>query len=237
MRLDKFICKSTHLNKSEAKEAIENGQVSRNGAIVYEANIQIHQDNAVTLNNKILTLRPFNYILINKPQNTICSNVDEKYPSIFNRVLVQCDDELHVAGRLDADTTGLLLATDDGRWSFDITRPEKQCKKVYRVQLSKPISSSAAEQFLAGIWLQGEKKPTLPAVLEVITSQDVRLTITEGKYHQVKRMFAAIGNRVLALHREKIGEVTLDIDEGHWRHLTPEEVASFWFNEKTINEY
>ena len=227
MRLDKFICKSTQLSKAEARAEISLGAVRRNGIVLNNADTQIHKDNTVTLHDDILILRPFNYVLIHKPKNTICSNVDEKYPSLLNNIQRHFDDELHIAGRLDADTTGLVLATDDGRWSFDITRPEKQCKKVYHAQLSRPIASSAINQFSNGILLQGEKNVTLPATLEILSPQGVRLTITEGKYHQVKRMFAAVGNKVIALHRESIGEVTLNIEEGQWRHLTQQEISSF----------
>lgn len=227
MRLDKFVCKSTQLSKAEARAEISVGAVRRNGIVLNNADTQIHKDNTVTLHDDILILRPFNYVLIHKPKNTICSNVDEKYPSLLNNIQRHFDDELHIAGRLDADTTGLVLATDDGRWSFDITRPEKQCKKVYRAQLSRPIALSAISQFSSGILLQGEKNVTLPAKLEVLSPQDVRLTIIEGKYHQVKRMFAAVGNRVTALHRERVGKVILDIEEGKWRQLTSQEVLSF----------
>ena len=117
--------------------------------------------------------------------------------------------------------------TDDGRWSFDIIRPSKACKKVYRVGLSRSIKDDVSDRFLRGVQLQGESKLTLPAELEIINKNDVRLTLTEGKYHQVKRMFAAVGNRVVSLHREKIGDISLDVEIGKWRYLTADEVNSF----------
>ena len=134
--------------------------------------------------------------------------------------------ELHIAGRLDADTTGLVLITDDGRWSFNITRPSQHCEKVYRVGLSREIAGDVAAKFEKGIMLQGEPQLTLPAVLAVIGPKEVLLTITEGKFHQVKRMFSAVGNRVVELHREKIGEVSLDVDVGQWRYFSRSEVQS-----------
>lgn len=135
--------------------------------------------------------------------------------------------ELHIAGRLDADTTGLVLITDDGRWSFNITRPNQGCEKVYRVGLSRPIADDVAIKFEQGIQLQGEKKLTAPAILDVISQKEVLLTITEGKFHQVKRMFAAVGNRVVSLHRERIGQINLDVAIGQWRYLSTDEIASF----------
>ncbi|MFA0442302.1 16S rRNA pseudouridine(516) synthase [Vibrio sp. 10N.286.49.C2] len=227
MRLDKFVCKSTLLTRAEALAVITSGDVSVNGAPEYSERSQVHKNNVVTLRGERLTCRPFRYIVMHKTADTICSNIDEVYPSLFNQIDVENKQELHIAGRLDADTTGLVLITDDGRWSFNIITPSKQCEKVYRVKLLRPIALDAEERFVTGIQLQGEDTLTKPAKLEAISSCDVRLTITEGKFHQVKRMFSAVGNKVIALHREKIGDVELDVGAGEWRYLTEREVASF----------
>ncbi|WP_122054913.1 pseudouridine synthase [Vibrio sp. Evd11] len=227
MRLDKYLCKSTELTKLEAVQRIQNGEVSVNSVVVLDESTQVHESNTILLNGDALTLREFRYLLMHKPAGTICSNIDEVYPSLFNYIEIEKASELHIAGRLDADTTGLVLITDDGRWSFNITLPTKSCKKVYRVTLSREIKDDVADKFKAGIQLQGEQKLTRPAELEVITSKEVLLTITEGKFHQVKRMFAAVGNRVVGLHREQIGDVGLDVEAGQWRYLTKAEVDSF----------
>lgn len=227
MRLDKYICQSTSFSREQALVFIEAGQVKVNGTVVTKASSQAHQNNCVSLNNQVLTLRPFRYLLIHKPKDTICSNKDEKYPSVLNTLTIEHVEALHIAGRLDADTTGLVLATDDGSWSFNIITPSKQCEKIYRVSLAKPLAEHIIEQFALGIMLQGELKPTQPAILKMITPTDVRLTLTEGKYHQVKRMFAAVGNKVVTLHREQIGNVVLDVPLGQWRHLHEDEIASF----------
>ncbi|UPR34269.1 pseudouridine synthase [Vibrio cyclitrophicus] len=227
MRLDKYLCKSTELTKLEAVQQIQNGKVSVNSVVVLDESTQVHESNAILFNGDALTLREFRYILMHKPAGTICSNIDEVYPSLFNYIEIEKASELHIAGRLDADTTGLVLITDDGRWSFNITLPTKSCKKVYRVTLSRDIKDDVADKFKVGIQLQGEQKLTRPAELEVITSKEVLLTITEGKFHQVKRMFAAVGNRVVGLHREQIGDIRLDVEAGQWRYLTEDEVSSF----------
>lgn len=250
MRLDKFICKSTTLTKEQAVERLLNNQVAVNMVFINDAAFQVHENNHVTLDGQLLVCRPFRYLLMNKPVNTICSNVDEVYPSVLNRLTDLDNDvssydvnesftdrpdtpkmfettELHIAGRLDADTTGLILITDDGRWTFNITLPTNDCKKVYRVGLSKPLQPCLIEQFNQGIQLQGEAKLTLPATLVQLADKEVLLTITEGKFHQVKRMFSAVGNRVIKLHREQVGEVKLDVELGKWRYLTPLEIASF----------
>ncbi len=226
VRLDKFVCKSTQLTKAEAVEQIVMGNVCVNDCVVTVERSQVHVSNTVTLLGELLTPRPYRYLLMNKPANTICSNIDEAYPSLFNHIDVENKSELHIAGRLDADTTGLVLITDDGAWSFNITTPSKLCEKVYRVGLSKPIREDVAAKFEVGIQLQGEDKLTMPAKLSVVSPQEVLLTITEGKFHQVKRMFQAVGNRVVSLHREQIGDIHLDLELGQWRYLTDAEVKS-----------
>ncbi len=227
MRLDKFICKSTELKKNEATRVIHTGRVVVNGEVITNEAAQVHENNTITLNGQRLKARGFRYILIHKPPDTVCSNVDEAYPSLFNYINIDKTSELHIAGRLDADTTGLVLITDDGRWSFNIISPNKQCEKVYRVGLRDIIANDVAFKFENGVQLQGENRLTLPAKLSIISPKEVLLTITEGKFHQIKRMFAAVGNRVISLHREKIGEISLDIDVGQWRYLTVDEVKLF----------
>lgn len=227
MRLDKFVCKSTMLSRAQATAAICDGHVVVNHVVIVDVSTQVHEDNHICLKGEVLTARKSRYILMHKPADTICSNIDEAYPSLFNYIDVENASELHVAGRLDADTTGLVLVTDDGRWSFNIITPTKHCQKVYRVGLSRPISDDVAAKFAHGVQLQGEQQLTRPAILEIVTPKEVLLTITEGKFHQVKRMFAAVGNRVVSLHRESIGAIQLDIEVGQWRYLTDNEVNSF----------
>ena len=227
MRLDRFVCKSTELTICEAIQLINLGKVTVNGdVVIYEAS-QVHENNQIILNGQRLKTRKFRYILMHKPADTISSNIDEAYPSLFNYIDVDRASELHIAGRLDADTTGLVLITDDGRWSFNITLPTNQCQKVYRVGFSRPIANDVIDKFENGIQLQGELQLTLPATLQIISAKEVLLSITEGKFHQVKRMFAAVGNRVVSLHREQIGKISLDVAVGQWRYLTVEEVQSF----------
>lgn len=226
MRLDKFICKSTELTKHEAIQKIHAGVVCVNGEVAVDEATQVHQNNTVTLQGEELIARAFRYLMLHKPAGTVCSNIDEHYPSLFNYIDVDRATELHIAGRLDADTTGLVLLTDDGHWSYNITVPSKLCPKTYRVVLSRPIAPTVSTLFEQGIQLQGEAELTKPAKLDVVSDKEGLLTITEGRFHQVKRMFAAVGNRVASLHREQIGEVSLDVDVGQWRFLTAGEVQS-----------
>lgn len=242
MRLDKFICKSTELTRTEAKKVLKSGEVRVNDEVAKNPAMQVHENNTITIDGQALTARGSRYYILHKVVDSICSNVDEVYPSVLNFIEVDKAFDLHIAGRLDADTTGLVLITDDGRWSHNVISPKKQCQKTYRVWLRNEISdeklADLITKFDEGIQLQGEDSLTRPAILvrvaekelvdEASYRSEVLLTITEGKYHQVKRMFAAVGNRVIGLHREQIGQITLgELAPGEWRELTDMEIAQF----------
>ncbi|OPX55815.1 ribosomal small subunit pseudouridine synthase A [Oceanospirillum multiglobuliferum] len=228
MRLDKMISHHTGLSRVEAKRVLRQGLVTVDEVVTKNAALHISSDNIVCYDGQTLGAVSKRYIMLNKPENTICSTIDEDYPSVLNLLDLNNTRDLHIAGRLDVDTTGLVLITDDGKWSHQITSPKKQCTKRYRVWLDEPLCDDAEAQLTAGLKLHGEKELTLPATLERINSQEVLLSISEGKYHQVKRMFAALNNKVTALHREKIGDIELDLDlnEGDWRYLTEAETNS-----------
>jgi len=166
--------------------------------------------------------------MLHKPEGYVCSTEDPDHPTVLYFLDEPVAHKLHAAGRLDIDTTGLVLMTDDGQWSHRITSPRHHCEKTYLVTLESPVAEDTADQFAHGVQLHNEKDLTNPAVLEVITPTQVRLTISEGRYHQVKRMFAAVGNHVVGLHRERIGGIRLDDDlaPGEYRALTEDEIAS-----------
>lgn len=228
MRLDRFICKSTNFTREQAKLAIKSGRVQVNGWYDCHEGTQVHENNVITLDGEILQVRASRYIMLHKPAGFVSSNVSGRYPSLFDNIDIADIENLHIAGRLDADTTGLVLITDDGRWSFNVISPQSQCEKVYRVQLRDPITQDAISQLTNGVLLRGLDKATLPAKLTVVSEKEVLLTITEGKYHQVKRMFGAVRNKVVGLHREKVGDLSLDVPVGKWRYLTKEEVEYFY---------
>jgi len=230
MRLDRFICKSTALSRQEARAVIMQSRVVVNGSTDVHEAFQVHENNHITLDGKPLKPRPSRYLMLHKPAGFVSSNVDGRYPSLFKNIDIPDTDNLHIAGRLDRDTTGLVLITDDGRWSFEITSPDTHCEKTYRVTLRDSIREDAVQQLEQGMEIQGMKNRTRPAKVEILTPKEVLLTITEGKYHQVKRMFGATGNKVVALHRQKIGALNLDIKVGDWRYLTSEEVCLFQTN-------
>lgn len=230
MRLDKFIAENTGLTRSQATKALRSGLVTVNGEIEKNSARKISAQDSICYEGEALTwCEEGQYFMLYKPQNCVCSHDDGDYPTVFQFFDYPLNHKLHCAGRLDADTTGLVLLTDDGQWSHRITSPKHHCEKTYLVTLADPVEAFYAEQFEQGILLRGEKTPTKPAKLEILDDYNVNLTISEGRYHQVKRMFAAVGNKVEALHRWRIGEVVLDetLVEGEFRALTEAEVTSF----------
>ena len=229
MRLDRFICECTELTRSNAKKALHRGDITINGEVVKNPGYKVTNTCDVRILGQRLIHGGEHYIMLNKPADTVCSNAGEAgYASVLSLLDLPKADTLQIAGRLDADTTGLVLITSDGQWGHKVTSPRKACGKRYRVWLTEPLVHSAEKKLEEGIQLRNEKKPTRPARLERISDTEVLLTITEGKYHQVKRMFAALGNRVTALHREQVGRIELDrdLEIGEWRELTTEEIAS-----------
>ena len=227
MRLDKFICDCTGLTRTQAGKSIRQGLVSINGEPVKQAARQVSVTDQVELDGEPLQLIGPRYIMLHKPAGYVCANDDPEHPIVFTLLDEPLVERLHTVGRLDLDTTGLLLLTDDGQWSHRLTSPKHHVAKTYRVWTADPIPADAIAQFAAGVMLRGEKEPTKPAQLELVATHEALLTIHEGRYHQVKRMFAAIGNKVERLHRERIGALQLPVDlaEGESRYLTVEEIS------------
>ena len=228
MRLDKYLAHATGLTRSRAHGMIRSGQVAVNGEVIKTIGYKLPSGAEVTWRDQVLSLTGKRYIMLNKPKGVVCATSDAEHKTAIDVLDMDNKKELHVAGRLDIDTTGLVLITDDGEWSHRITSPKHRCDKTYQVTLAEPLGEGVSETFAEGISLRNEKRKTLPAKLEIISPTQVRLTLGEGKYHQVKRMFAAVGNRVVALHRERIGSLILDseLQEGQWRELTKEEVET-----------
>lgn len=226
MRLDKFICDSTGLTRSQAGKAIRQGLVTLNDKKVKQAALQVIDNDVVCLDGAQLQLIGLRYFIMHKPQGYVCSTDDPDHNTVFTLLDEPLVERLHTVGRLDLDTTGLVLITDDGQWSHRISSPKHHVAKTYRVWTADPISADAIQQFAEGVMLRNEKNITLPATLEIIGECEALLTIQEGRYHQVKRMFAAIGNKVVQLHRERIGGVQLpdDLAEGEYRQLTEQEI-------------
>ncbi|WP_101775327.1 16S rRNA pseudouridine(516) synthase RsuA [Pasteurella oralis] len=230
MRLDKFLAENTGLTRSQANKALKQSAVTVNGKIEKSGALKVNSEDQIYFDGERLSwVEAGQYIMLYKPQGYVCSHDDGDYATIYQLIDYPLASKLHSAGRLDVDTTGLVLLTDDGQWSHRITSPKYHCEKTYLVTLADPVESHYQQACAEGILLRGEKLLTKPAKLEIIDDYNVNLTISEGRYHQVKRMFAALGNKVVALHRWKIGDVELDenLAEGEYRSLTACEISCF----------
>ncbi len=228
MRLDKYLSQATGLPRSLIKRQIKCKNVEVNGQVIQDHGYKVLADDQVLLEGREIMAPGPKYLMLNKPQGTICATEDSEHPTVIDLLELESVRDLHPAGRLDIDTTGLVLITNDGQWSHRVTSPKHRCDKVYFVTTAEPITDDYPEQFTNGIELRNEEKLTLPAKLEILSDTHARVTLQEGRYHQVKRMFAALGNKVIGLHRHQVGEIALDdaLEPGEFRFLTEQEVAS-----------
>jgi 16S rRNA pseudouridine516 synthase len=165
---------------------------------------------------------------LHKPAGCVSATRDPQHPTVLDLIHEPDKDELHIAGRLDFNTTGLMLITNDGSWSRRLTQPQTKLPKVYYVETEQDIGPEYAIKFNEGLYFAFEDLTTQPAGLELLEPKCARLSIVEGRYHQVKRMFGHFDNKVLRLHRERMGSLVLDdtLKPGEYRPLTDEEIGS-----------
>ena len=228
MRLDKFLAHHLGVSRTIVNKELKAQKVTVNGDIVKSGAYHISPDQIVEYDGfEIVPITENRYFMLNKPQGYVCSTDDPDHPTILYFIDEPMAEKLHSAGRLDLDTTGLVLLTDDGKWSHRITSPKHHCEKVYQVTVEQPLTANLIDIFKQGIQLKSEKTLTEPAKLIIIDDYHAELTISEGRYHQVKRMFAAVNNHVTQLHRKQIGNIVLDIPESEYRPLTQDEINSF----------
>lgn len=234
MRLDKFISKATELSRKESKKILHASEVTVNDEVVKDPglHVDILNDDVMWAGEPLSVATGNRYILLHKPEGFECTLKPKEYPIVTELIAVPELDSLRIAGRLDVDTTGALLLSDDGGWLHRVTSPKHEHAKVYELTLADPMDSAAQEKAIKkvaeGILLEGDHEPTKPATLEFIDETHARLILEQGKYHQVKRMMGYFGNKVVELHRARIGHITLEgLDKGDSRFLTPEEVENF----------
>jgi len=228
MRLDQYLANGTGLSRKDAKRAITGKRVQVNGQLCRSTSANINTGDSVLLDGEPVTLPGELYLMLHKPAGVISATTDSSQPTALDLLPPELARQLHIAGRLDKDTTGLLLLTSDGQWSHRVTSPRRDCPKTYRVQLAEPLTAEARQALEQGIQLNGEDTATRPAQVLACSEQEIELTISEGRYHQVKRMLAAVGNHVTALHRQRIGAIELDagLAPGQFRELTRSEIDS-----------
>ncbi len=226
MRLDAACAMATGKGRKECRDAIRKGLVTVDGILVKKADATVTSDNAVCFAGEKLDLREHLYFMLYKPTDTVCTTEDLP-ESVLKLFPEQYRKRLFCVGRLDKDTTGLLLLTDDGDFDHRLMSPKHHAQKEYQVTLARPLSEEDIAAMEPGMTLENGEK-TLPCRVFKTGETTCRILLSEGKYHQVKRMFAALSNRVIGLHRSSLGGLPLDplLAPGQFRELTEEEVSS-----------
>lgn len=231
MRLDKFLVEMKKGSRSEVKKLIKSGRVTVDGRTVREPEQKFDPERAqISLDGQTVSYASFEYFMLNKPQGVVSATEDRRFQTVVDLIDTARRKDLFPAGRLDIDTEGLLLITNDGQLAHQLLSPKKHVDKVYFARVEGILPSDVKEQFAKGLTLDGDVK-TLPAQLELLKEgpvSEVRLTIHEGKFHQVKRMFEAVGCRVIYLKRLSMGSLVLDetLAPGEYRRLTDDELRA-----------
>lgn len=225
MRLDKFLTEMGMGSRSQVKEAVRAGRIFRNGTVCRKADEKVDlEKDSILFDGKEISYVETEYYMLYKPQGVVSATEDSRYPTVLDLILDKKRKDLFPVGRLDLDTEGLLLITNDGDLAHRLLAPKKHVDKVYEAVIEGSLPVDAAEQFEKGICLEDGTK-TLPARLEILESHRIRLTLHEGKFHQVKRMMEAVGCHVTYLKRISMGSLCLDpaLKPGEYRPLTMEE--------------
>lgn len=229
VRLDKFLTQAKVGSRSEVKNYIKKGLVLVNGqpALKPETKIETEKDKVEYQGEELLE-KKFVYYMLNKPKGVVSATTDQLHPTVVSLIKEKYQEELFPVGRLDKDTEGLLLLTNDGQLAHDLLSPKKHVDKTYYALIRGYVTKSDVEKFREGLDI-GEKKTTMPADLHVLQAGDIseiQVTICEGKFHQVKRMFQAVEKEVVYLKRISMGKLKLDrnLQPGEYRQLSESEI-------------
>ena len=222
MRLDKFLSDAQNISRSDSKRLIKEKKVTVNDLIVTNINTAINEEkDIVRVDNKQIIYKKYIYLMLNKPKDYICANYDNVHKTVIDLIPEQFKKkDLSIVGRLDKDTEGLLLLSNDGGFVHTLTTPKKHISKKYYVEYSGELIDNAIELVKEGINIDNEYT-TLPSILEPINNYSAYITIYEGKFHQVKKMFENLNTKVVYLKRVKIGNLELEnLQLGKVRELT-----------------
>ena len=226
IRLDKLLGHSGYGTRKEIKSLCKNGDVTVNGEIVRDSSVKVYEGATVIVAGEKVEYEEVSYLMLHKPAGVVSATQDSRVRTVLD-ILPSRYAASRVApvGRLDIDTTGLLLLSNDGTWAHKVISPKKHVPKVYEAQVEGVIPDDVGERFAAGIVLE-DGLECLPARAEKIAEGRLQITVCEGKFHQVKRMCSAVGLVVTALHRSRIGGLILDknLKAGEYRKLTREEI-------------
>jgi len=222
VKLDRLLAKHQSMGRSRARQSIIDRRVRVNNVVETGIDHTVDRFCRVELDGIIIqAAERLLYIILHKPVGVVSATTDAEHTTVLDLIDDPDKASLHLVGRLDKNTSGLVLLTNDGRWSKALMNPDHKVPKVYLVETRDPIPTEAVAAFQEGFYFHTENLTTLPTKLEILSDRKARLTLHEGRYHQVKRMFHRIGNQVTALHREQIGSIILpeDLAPGEWRAL------------------
>ena len=228
MRLDRFIQRQLVCSAYTTRHLLAGGKIRVNGMAAADGRQPITAFCRIEVDGKLLQAREPVYLMMHKPRGCVSATTDLKNTTVLDLIDLPSKHELHLAGRLDFNSTGLLLLTNDGSWSRRITLPHQKIPKTYRVETKDEITAAYVKQFAEGIYFAYENLTTRPAMLTIHSAHTAEITIHEGRYHQIKRMFGFFQNEVVGLHRLSMGEIVLDdnLAPGEYRSLTAAEIAS-----------
>lgn len=230
LRLDKLLANAGCGTRSQVKDLLKKGRVTVNGGVCKAGDIKIDtQRDEVALDGRPVSHTVFEYYMLHKAAGYVSATQDNVHPTVLDEIDSVKKKELFPVGRLDIDTEGLLLITNDGALAHRLLSPAKHVEKTYFARIRGNVTQEDAAAFASGLEI-GEDKPTLPARLEILSAaeeSEILVTICEGKFHQVKRMFAAVGKEVLYLKRISMGSLSLDahLPKGAYRPLTEQELT------------
>jgi 16S rRNA pseudouridine516 synthase len=224
-RLDRYLRQDGGIEPADIRPLIARGRVLVDGVPATGISQVIDSFTRVQLDGRVLQARSPVYIMLHKPPGVVSATGDPRHRTVIDLLHRPDRHQLHIAGRLDYGSTGLLLLTNDGAWSRRLSSPENNIRKLYRVTLEQPVTAAYTQAFARGMYFPYEDITTRPAELRMIDAYTVEVTLREGKYHQIKRMFGRFRNRVLKLHRIAVGTLMLDpaLAPGHYRELTGRE--------------
>ena len=234
MRIDKYLANMNVGSRKEVHKLIKAGLVTVNGKIVKTPKEKVKETDVVEVNGQEIAYQQYHYFLLNKPKGVLSATEDLHQKTVIDLLEVKDQyKDLAPVGRLDKDTTGLLLITNDGQLNHELLAPNKHVDKVYQALIAGQVTADTVATFASGMELKDSTvlKPAKLEILDVDESKDqskIRITIKEGKYHQIKRMFGAVGMKVLELDRLQMGSLQLDpqLKRGHYRELTVEELSA-----------
>ena len=225
-RIDKFIANYLNINRKQVRLLVAQQRIVIDGDIATRVDQLINKFSLIALDGQIIQQHSAHYLMLHKPVGVVCATKDQQHKTVIDLINEPYKHELHIVGRLDLNTSGLVLLTNDSRWSEALTDPKHKVEKHYLVTLANKLTTEYIDAFNDGMYFGFEDITTQPAKLTILDDYRAHVVLTEGKYHQIKRMFGRFRNPVVALHRQQVGNIVLpeSLASGEYRPLSEDEI-------------